>query len=210
MGRDNISEIVDQLESAINTLVSKKGWREEDIYLHGRAKGKKFGESLDYPTLFSQDVFTAAFYGGDNEIWAVYVPKGKYIDFSYTHTKDMTFFISKIDAFRKKDFSKFNLDKEQITYMQEIFIDVESSYRGATGISGKIEDKAFYEYIRSVFCPEDIVETAEAYDSYDIWMPLLLLYTDTFDYPNFIKTPDGGVVLPGRMKHLNPAPVRIY
>lgn len=198
MGSEDIREVVDQLESAINTLESKRGWKKEDIYLHGRKEDKKFGESLEYPTLFSQDVFSAAFYGWDNEIWAVYAPKGKYIDFSSTTTKDMDYFISRIDLYRKGELKRTEQLDEVISEIER-----ECEYK-------KGKEKQFYNCIRSEFCPEDIVETAEAYDSYDIWMPLLLLYTDTFEYPNFIKTPDGGVVLPGRMKHLNPAPVKIY
>lgn len=139
-----------------------EGWQ-----IHGRSAQRP--DFSDVVQLSESTAIAEQYAGyGKGDIW-YFAPsnEGKSLDFSDTSSPDFERIYDKF----KDDFEKDRLPDQD-------------------SLSEDMEDA--WESFKSSFAPEDIVNSAEAYDNSD-WVEWLL---ENFDYEvAYVKTPDGGVVL---------------
>jgi hypothetical protein len=161
------------------------GW-----YVHGRRNDKKFGND-DWPTQFTQDIEIANSYGRKGSVWiARPTNKATVLDFSKYRTKDLDKFVLHLKEF-------FDAFKNGERYPDELDPIIEGISNHYSVNAEDLEWKDFEEEIRNTFTPHRIVDTAEAYDSSE-WINLLQFYNGLHgDWPDFIETPDGAVLMPG-------------
>jgi len=158
----------------------------EGYFVHGRSTNKKIFNDK-YPTEFSFDIEVAKSYSGKNgSVW-IAKPKAnaKVLIFSSVNSRDMNSFVANLKRIYSKD--GFTND-----YIKPVARDIQLN------IPHELDWDTFENEIRINFCPDDIVNSAQAYDNEE-WLDLLNLYTGKLTSgPDFIETPDGGVCLPGR------------
>lgn len=155
------------------------GW-----YVHGRNLDKKFMND-DYPTQFTRDMETALQYGRHGSVWiAKPTHDAKVLNFSSTHTNDMNKFVSIIQKAVEKEWS----ETEFLVKAAELVNQADTH--------GDLERFVDSE-IRQNFAPKKLVDSAQAFDDSD-WLNLLDLWPG--GSPDFVETPDGGVVMPGSRK----------
>jgi phage-related protein (TIGR01555 family) len=178
--KDDLNKILD------GEIDLPDGW-----YIHGRNDTKTFGGS-EYPTQFTTDPEVAKSYAG--EVGGIHIikpsEKSTSINFSSPYSDDMDNFINNLREVweDQKDESPFSDVIEQI-----------SAAKGLEDIS--FED--FEEAVREEFSPENIVDSARAYDSEDFTALLgWATGTDGDDWPDFIETKDGAIMMPGALDYM--------
>lgn len=167
------------------------GW-----YVHGRSPGVEFVND-SWPTMFSNDIETAKYYGRRGSVWmAIPSDDAVVLDFEGMRTPDMNRFMKNMEQVHRW-YQDELLDSE--TY--EAYASVLEGVSGGRGIPiDELGWDTIEEALREEFTPEDIVDTARAYDSADFLNLLQFAITTRSNWPDFIKTPDGAVLIPGSDK----------
>ena len=101
----------------------------------------------------------------------------------------------------EKAFKKGNHESDFMELFSDCF--TQDEFYRINWDSFKINGSLVEEAICSSFSPKDIVASAEAYDNYSWWKFLEYYGSSLGDsWPDFIYTPDGGVVIPGSAKEI--------
>lgn len=161
-------------ESVVEDEKPLKGW-----LLHGRRDGKF---SNAWPIQLTQNASSANGYaaGQKGQVWA-FRPNAKtrVADFTDTNTADMDAFIEALRPLFES--GRVNEIRDQVA--------------GSLGIEpDEVTFEQFEADVRDNFTPADIVDTAQAYDDH---VSINLLEHYPGGYPDMVKTPDGGVIIPG-------------
>ena len=159
-----VDEIIDAYEDAEfdDSVEVPDGW-----YLHGRR-----GRSAPWDTGYVIQLTKAwDWMGWGDGDWAV-KPRAsaRVLDFENAYSDDM-------DSFVEKALKRYPKDKRVYEWIE-----------GSTG--EKISKESLNDAIRTAFSPEDIGNTAEAYDN-----PEFIEWLVAITGADMVKTPDGGVII---------------
>jgi hypothetical protein len=163
----------------------------DGMYVHGRRPGKEYGND-EWPTLFSTNIDTAKSYAGNGgSVWlAKPSAHATVADFFNEHSEDMNRFIEKLHGIWEL-YKKDELNQEDRDLIETIYNDI-----SAATDEDEVSFDTFEREVRQAFAPRDIVDTAGAYDNPD-WWALLKFYNEDGG-PDWIITPNGAVMMPGR------------
>jgi hypothetical protein len=174
----------------------------EGFYLHGRNGERGFGEP-PYPFQFTSRMDIAQAYSNfdkyesNSKIYMVRPRKSaETFDFIRDSSKDLQGFIEAMQNVAES-IVMAGIGNYPISELAYDFDDwLKDYFREDVNEDNLDRLKDWIEsVITDAFRPMDIVENAEAYDDYDWWKFLSVLYDYNEDFPDFVKLPYGNAVM---------------